>query len=96
MKYLKRLTLLLTFIMVLGIPISANAIQDWYGVSDPLQYTSDLHIGTIPIVRERTALSCGWTKLTESPTVFSPTYRSVGMNPTGSTKLFRPLRPGTL
>ena len=46
MKYLKRLTaLLLTFIMVLGIPISANAIQDWYGVSDPLQYTSDLHIG---------------------------------------------------
>ena len=46
MKYLKRLTaLLLTFIMVLDIPISANAIQDWYGVSDPLQYTSDLHIG---------------------------------------------------
>ncbi len=46
-KYLKRLTaLLLTFIMVLGIPISANAIQDWYGVSDPLQYTSDLHIGS--------------------------------------------------
>ena len=45
-KYLKRLTaLLLTFIMVLDIPISANAIQDWYGVSDPLQYTSDLHIG---------------------------------------------------
>ena len=45
MKYLKRLTaLLLTFIMVLGIPISANAIQDWYGVSDPLQYTSDLRI----------------------------------------------------
>ena len=38
MKYLKRLTaLLLTFIMVLDIPISANAIQDWYGVSDPLQ-----------------------------------------------------------
>ena len=31
-KYLKRRTaLLLTFIMVLGIPISANAIQDWYG-----------------------------------------------------------------
>ena len=47
MKYLKRLTaLLLTFIMVLGIPISANAIQDWYGVSDPLQYTSDLRIGS--------------------------------------------------
>ena len=46
-KHLKRLTaLLLTFIMVLGIPISANAIQDWYGVSDPLQYTSDLHIGS--------------------------------------------------
>ena len=46
-KHLKRLTaLVLTCIMVLGIPISANAIQDWYGVSDPLQYTSDLHIGS--------------------------------------------------
>ena len=47
MKHLKRLTaLLLTLVMLLGIPISANAIQDWYGVSDPLQYTSDLHIGS--------------------------------------------------
>ena len=47
MKYLKRLTaLLLTLVMLLGIPITANAIQDWYGVSDPLQYTSDLHIGS--------------------------------------------------
>ena len=47
MKYLKKLTaLLLTLVMLLGIPITANAIQDWYGVSDPLQYTSDLHIGS--------------------------------------------------
>ena len=47
MKHLKRFTaLLLTFVIALGIPISANAIQDWYGVSDPLQYTSDLHIGS--------------------------------------------------
>ncbi len=46
MKHLKRFTaLLLTFVIALGIPISANAIQDWYGVSDPLQYTSDLRIG---------------------------------------------------
>ena len=34
MKHLKRFTaLLLTFVIALGIPISANAIQDWYGVS---------------------------------------------------------------
>ena len=46
MKHLKRFTaLLLTFVIALGIPISANAIQDWYDVSDPLQYTSDLRIG---------------------------------------------------
>ena len=94
----KRLTaLLLTFIMVLGIPILANAIQDWYGVSDPLQYTSDLHIGSYTY---RAGTSSTVMRLDETNRIaycIQPDVQ-IGGNEIRLvlTKLFRPPRPGTL
>ena len=45
-KPLKRIiTFCLAFIIALGIPITAFAEQDWYGVSDPLTYTTTVKIG---------------------------------------------------
>ena len=45
-KPLKRIiTFCLALIIALGIPITAFAEQDWYGVSDPLTYTTTVKIG---------------------------------------------------